>query len=158
MTQQPQEDFDGSVEDAQAWMRAVQEQLQANDDTQGPRAALEARLRETEVRGDVRGPHGPGASVSHLSGGSRSRALLGFSLLGILEEVQVPIQEVKVGPRCGISDTSPVTSLFPVLGPHFHLPSGSPVLAGAPCGQVGPLPHLGWPRWAFRGLGGGCAH
>ncbi|XP_055449072.1 nesprin-3 [Psammomys obesus] len=48
MTQQPQEDFDRSVEDAQAWMKVVQEQLQLNDNTQGPRAALEARLRETE--------------------------------------------------------------------------------------------------------------
>ncbi|ERE73000.1 nesprin-3-like isoform 1 [Cricetulus griseus] len=48
MTQQPQEDFDRSVEDAQAWMKVVQEQLQVNDNTQGPRAALEARLRETE--------------------------------------------------------------------------------------------------------------
>uniref|UniRef100_G3RBZ3 Nesprin-3 n=1 Tax=Gorilla gorilla gorilla TaxID=9595 RepID=G3RBZ3_GORGO len=48
MTQQPQEDFDRSVEDAQAWMKAVQDQLQVNDNTQGPRAALEARLWETE--------------------------------------------------------------------------------------------------------------
>ncbi|KAL6060619.1 hypothetical protein STEG23_019791 [Scotinomys teguina] len=48
MTQQPQEDFDRSVEDAEAWMKVVQEQLQVNDNTQGPRAALEARLRETE--------------------------------------------------------------------------------------------------------------
>uniref|UniRef100_A0A8C5L2K9 Nesprin-3 n=1 Tax=Jaculus jaculus TaxID=51337 RepID=A0A8C5L2K9_JACJA len=48
MTQQPQEDFNRSVEDAQAWMKAVQERLQLNDNTQGPRAALEARLRETE--------------------------------------------------------------------------------------------------------------
>lgn len=61
MTQQPQEDFDGSVEDARAWMRAVQERLQVNDDTQGPRAALEARLRETEVRRAVAsmGPEPP---------------------------------------------------------------------------------------------------
>ncbi|KAM5274617.1 nesprin-3 isoform 5-T5 [Ctenodactylus gundi] len=48
MTQQPQEGFDRSVEDARAWMQAVQERLQVNDNTQGPRAALEARLRETE--------------------------------------------------------------------------------------------------------------
>uniref|UniRef100_A0A8C5UXV8 Nesprin-3 n=1 Tax=Microcebus murinus TaxID=30608 RepID=A0A8C5UXV8_MICMU len=48
MTQQPQEGFDRSVEDAQAWMKAVQERLQVSDNTQGPRAALEARLRETE--------------------------------------------------------------------------------------------------------------
>lgn len=57
MTQPPQEGFDRSVEDARAWMKAVQERLQVNDNTQGPRAALEARLRETEVcRG--RGFHG----------------------------------------------------------------------------------------------------
>lgn len=49
MTQQPQEDFERSVEDAQAWMKVIQEQLQVNDNTKGPRAALEARLRETEV-------------------------------------------------------------------------------------------------------------
>lgn len=48
MTQQPQEGFDRSVEDAHQWMRAVQERLQINDNTQGPRTALEARLRETE--------------------------------------------------------------------------------------------------------------
>lgn len=50
MTQQPQEGFDRSTEDARAWMKAVQERLQINDNTQGPRAALEARLWETEVR------------------------------------------------------------------------------------------------------------
>lgn len=64
MTQQPQEDFDRSVEDAQAWMRAVQEELQVNDNTKGPRAALEARLRETEVGSGLallalRHPHAP---------------------------------------------------------------------------------------------------
>ncbi|XP_029397070.1 nesprin-3 [Mus pahari] len=48
MTQQPREDFDRSVEDAQAWMKVIQEHLQVNDNTKGPRAALEARLRETE--------------------------------------------------------------------------------------------------------------
>ncbi|XP_029424011.1 nesprin-3 [Nannospalax galili] len=48
MMQQLQGDFDRSVDDAQAWMKEVQEQLQINDNTQGPRAALEARLRETE--------------------------------------------------------------------------------------------------------------
>ncbi|XP_071069814.1 nesprin-3 isoform X2 [Dasypus novemcinctus] len=48
MTQQPPEGFGRSVEDAQAWMKAVQERLQLSDNTQGPRAALEARLRETE--------------------------------------------------------------------------------------------------------------
>uniref|UniRef100_G3SW04 Nesprin-3 n=1 Tax=Loxodonta africana TaxID=9785 RepID=G3SW04_LOXAF len=48
MTQQPQEDFNRSVEEARAWMEAVEERLQINDNTQGPRTALEARLRETE--------------------------------------------------------------------------------------------------------------
>ncbi|XP_057588587.1 nesprin-3 [Hippopotamus amphibius kiboko] len=48
MSQQPREGFDRSVEDAREWMKAVQERLQVNDNTQGPRAALEARLRETE--------------------------------------------------------------------------------------------------------------
>ncbi|XP_069887516.1 nesprin-3-like [Dipodomys merriami] len=48
MTQQPQEGFSRSMEDAQEWMKAIQERLQINDNTQGPRAALEARLRETE--------------------------------------------------------------------------------------------------------------
>lgn len=49
MTQQPQEGFDRSAEDAWEWMKAVQARLHLNDDTRGPRAALEARLRETEV-------------------------------------------------------------------------------------------------------------
>uniref|UniRef100_A0A5F8GS63 Nesprin-3 n=1 Tax=Monodelphis domestica TaxID=13616 RepID=A0A5F8GS63_MONDO len=48
MTQQSQDEFDSSVESAQEWMKAVQERLRVNDNTQGPRAALEARLRETE--------------------------------------------------------------------------------------------------------------
>ncbi|ELV12127.1 Nesprin-3 [Tupaia chinensis] len=48
MTQQPQEGFDRSMEAAQEWMKAVQERLQVNDNTQGPRVVLEARLRETE--------------------------------------------------------------------------------------------------------------
>ncbi|NXI60510.1 SYNE3 protein, partial [Chloroceryle aenea] len=48
MTQQLQDEFDSSVEDAEAWMKAIQERLRINDNTQGPRSALEARLRETE--------------------------------------------------------------------------------------------------------------
>uniref|UniRef100_A0A0P6JA89 Nesprin-3 n=1 Tax=Heterocephalus glaber TaxID=10181 RepID=A0A0P6JA89_HETGA len=48
MTQQPREGFDRSVQETRAWMQAVQEQLQVNDNTQGPLAALEARLQETE--------------------------------------------------------------------------------------------------------------
>ncbi|XP_060789678.1 nesprin-3 isoform X2 [Neoarius graeffei] len=48
MTQQEQNEFKESWEDAQAWMQAVQERLKLNDNTEGPRAALEARLRETE--------------------------------------------------------------------------------------------------------------
>lgn len=49
MTQQEQQ-FTMSLEAALAWMQVVQERLKANDNTQGPRDALEARLRETEVR------------------------------------------------------------------------------------------------------------
>uniref|UniRef100_A0A8C4GYX8 Spectrin repeat containing, nuclear envelope family member 3 n=1 Tax=Dicentrarchus labrax TaxID=13489 RepID=A0A8C4GYX8_DICLA len=48
MTQQEQQEFTQSLEAALSWMRAVQERLRANDNTQGPRDALEARLRETE--------------------------------------------------------------------------------------------------------------
>ncbi|XP_053365762.1 nesprin-3 isoform X1 [Clarias gariepinus] len=48
MTQPEQNEFRERWEDAQAWMRAVQERLKLNDNTEGPRAALEARLRETE--------------------------------------------------------------------------------------------------------------
>ncbi|MGH0186544.1 UNVERIFIED_CONTAM: hypothetical protein FKN15_022062 [Acipenser sinensis] len=48
MTQEVQDEFGESLESAQAWMLAVQERLKVNDNTQGPRAALEARLRETE--------------------------------------------------------------------------------------------------------------
>lgn len=62
MTQPPQEDFNRSVEDARDWMKAVHERLQVNDNTQGPRAALEARLRETEVCSGHRF-HSPEASV-----------------------------------------------------------------------------------------------
>lgn len=45
-----QQEFMESLEVALSWMRAIQERLKANDNTQGPRDALEARLRETEVR------------------------------------------------------------------------------------------------------------
>lgn len=48
MTQQEQNEFRESWEDAHAWMQAVQERLKLNDNTEGPRVALEARLRETE--------------------------------------------------------------------------------------------------------------
>ncbi|XP_056151881.1 nesprin-3 isoform X2 [Lampris incognitus] len=48
MTQQEQQEFTESLEAALSWMQAVQERLRANDNTQGPRDALEARLRETE--------------------------------------------------------------------------------------------------------------
>ncbi|XP_064809422.1 nesprin-3-like isoform X2 [Oncorhynchus masou masou] len=50
MTHQEQQEilFRESLEAAMSWMKAVQERLQLNDNTQGPRAALEARLRETE--------------------------------------------------------------------------------------------------------------
>ncbi|XP_076026714.1 nesprin-3-like [Genypterus blacodes] len=48
MTQQEQQEFTESLEAALSWMQAIQERLKANDNTQGPRDALEARLRETE--------------------------------------------------------------------------------------------------------------
>ena len=49
MTQQEQREFSEGLEAALCWMQAIQERLRTNDNTQGPRAALEARLRETEV-------------------------------------------------------------------------------------------------------------
>lgn len=49
MTQQEQQEFMESLEVALSWMRAIQDRLRANDNTQGPRDALEARLKETEV-------------------------------------------------------------------------------------------------------------
>ncbi|XP_012709706.2 nesprin-3 isoform X1 [Fundulus heteroclitus] len=48
MTQQEQQEFAARLKEALAWMKAVQEQLNANDNTAGPRDALEARLRATE--------------------------------------------------------------------------------------------------------------
>lgn len=45
-----QQEFIESLEVALSWMRTIQERLKANDNTQGPREALEVRLRETEVR------------------------------------------------------------------------------------------------------------
>ncbi|OXB72517.1 UNVERIFIED_CONTAM: hypothetical protein H355_005506, partial [Colinus virginianus] len=53
MTQQLQDEFDSSVENAEAWMKAIQERLSINDNTKGPRSALEARLRETEKIRDL---------------------------------------------------------------------------------------------------------
>ncbi|MEQ2177844.1 hypothetical protein GOODEAATRI_007820 [Goodea atripinnis] len=49
MTQQEQQKFVDRFREALAWMQAIQEQLRANDNTAGPRDALEARLRETEL-------------------------------------------------------------------------------------------------------------
>ncbi|KAK7142587.1 hypothetical protein R3I94_012063 [Phoxinus phoxinus] len=48
MTQQEQHEFRECLEEAMSWMQAVQERLKQNDNTQGPRSALEVRLRETE--------------------------------------------------------------------------------------------------------------
>ncbi|KAM6075384.1 nesprin-3 isoform 2-T5 [Chlamydotis macqueenii] len=48
MTQQLLDEFVSSVENAEAWMKAIQERLGITDNTKGPRSALEARLRETE--------------------------------------------------------------------------------------------------------------
>ncbi|XP_059374670.1 nesprin-3-like isoform X2 [Carassius carassius] len=48
MTQQEQHEFRERLAEALSWMQAVQEKLKQNDNTQGPRSALEIRLRETE--------------------------------------------------------------------------------------------------------------
>ncbi|KAG1972973.1 nesprin-3 [Pimephales promelas] len=48
MTQQEQHEFKECLEEALSWMQAIQERLKQNDNTQGPRSALEVRLRETE--------------------------------------------------------------------------------------------------------------
>ncbi|XP_068110842.1 nesprin-3 isoform X3 [Hyperolius riggenbachi] len=48
MTQLPQDEFETCLEKAEAWMKDIQERLKENDNTQGPRSALECRLRETE--------------------------------------------------------------------------------------------------------------
>lgn len=49
MAQQEQQEFEARLQEAFSWMQAVQEELRANDNTAGPRDALEARLKETEV-------------------------------------------------------------------------------------------------------------
>ncbi|XP_063146356.1 nesprin-3 isoform X2 [Candoia aspera] len=48
MIQQSQNEFDSSVEKAVDWMKTIQERLRINDNTKGPRSALEARLLDTE--------------------------------------------------------------------------------------------------------------
>ncbi|KAM4013077.1 nesprin-3 isoform 1-T1 [Anomaloglossus baeobatrachus] len=48
MTQPPQDEFETSLEKAEAWMKEIHRRLKENDNTQGPRSALESRLRETE--------------------------------------------------------------------------------------------------------------
>ncbi|XP_066463594.1 nesprin-3 isoform X2 [Eleutherodactylus coqui] len=48
MTQLPHDQFETSLEKAEAWMKEIHERLKENDNTQGPRSALETRLRETE--------------------------------------------------------------------------------------------------------------
>ncbi|XP_069714858.1 nesprin-3 [Phaenicophaeus curvirostris] len=48
MTQQVLDEFYSSVENAEAWMKAIQDRLRINDNTNGPISALEARLRETK--------------------------------------------------------------------------------------------------------------
>uniref|UniRef100_A0AAX7T4S0 Spectrin repeat containing, nuclear envelope family member 3 n=1 Tax=Astatotilapia calliptera TaxID=8154 RepID=A0AAX7T4S0_ASTCA len=48
MTLPEQQEFTDNLDSAKSWMTAIQERLKANDNTQGPRQALEARLRETE--------------------------------------------------------------------------------------------------------------
>ncbi|XP_054909508.1 nesprin-3 isoform X2 [Poeciliopsis prolifica] len=53
MTQQEQQEFTARLQEADAWMKGIEEQLKANDNTAGPRDALEARLRETEKIHDL---------------------------------------------------------------------------------------------------------
>ncbi|KAM5124959.1 LOW QUALITY PROTEIN: nesprin-3-like [Mantella aurantiaca] len=48
MTQLPQDEFETCLERAEAWMKEIHERLKENDNTQGPRSALETRLRETQ--------------------------------------------------------------------------------------------------------------
>ncbi|KAM4662702.1 nesprin-3 isoform 6-T6 [Discoglossus pictus] len=48
MTQLLQNEFETSMETAESWMKDIHEKLKENDNTQGPREALEHRLRETE--------------------------------------------------------------------------------------------------------------
>ncbi|XP_063295006.1 nesprin-3 [Pelobates fuscus] len=48
MNQIQQDEFETCLENAESWMKAIHERLKINDNTQGPRSALEARLRETE--------------------------------------------------------------------------------------------------------------
>uniref|UniRef100_A0A8C5QCP9 Spectrin repeat containing nuclear envelope family member 3 n=1 Tax=Leptobrachium leishanense TaxID=445787 RepID=A0A8C5QCP9_9ANUR len=45
---QIQDEFETSLENAESWMKAIHERLKVIDNTQGPRSALECRLRQTE--------------------------------------------------------------------------------------------------------------
>ncbi|XP_038677473.1 nesprin-3 isoform X2 [Scyliorhinus canicula] len=45
----PEEDFRSCLANAEGWMRMIQERLQASDNVQGPKSALEDRLKETEI-------------------------------------------------------------------------------------------------------------
>lgn len=49
MTQEEQHEFKQSLESAKSWIQVVHERLQQNDNTQGPRKDLQARVRATEV-------------------------------------------------------------------------------------------------------------
>ncbi|XP_043930548.1 nesprin-3 isoform X2 [Protopterus annectens] len=53
MTQQLEDEFERSVQNARQWMEQIQAKLKENDNTQGPRSALENRLRETEKIRDL---------------------------------------------------------------------------------------------------------
>ncbi|XP_018087890.1 nesprin-3 isoform X2 [Xenopus laevis] len=48
MTQMLQSEFETNWENAETWMKTIHERLKINDNTEGPRSALAARLRETE--------------------------------------------------------------------------------------------------------------
>ncbi|XP_078090714.1 nesprin-3 isoform X2 [Mustelus asterias] len=45
----PEEDFGRCLANAEGWMQMIQDRLQASDNVQGPKIALEDRLKETEV-------------------------------------------------------------------------------------------------------------
>ncbi|KAG8449115.1 hypothetical protein GDO86_015970 [Hymenochirus boettgeri] len=44
----PQNDFEICIKNAESWMQNIHKRLKINDNTEGPRPALESRLRETE--------------------------------------------------------------------------------------------------------------
>lgn len=99
-----QQEFLKSREEALSWIRTVQRRLKVTDNTHGPRHALEARLRETEVRPFFQRVlvwawhHTP----SHLD--YHFQTELGYSLISTHRcQVQIPIPKVWRG-SSGSSD------------------------------------------------------